>query len=109
MRVLSRRSRWAAGIYLAVCAAVAAFALFPAAPSERLFLILVLVTFPVGAVAWVGGAFLVFIFPPDDTSFAPRVTMFAIWMLFTVAQATLVLTVRHLVRRGPESMETTGR
>lgn len=78
-------------LYVAVCAAVAAVAIFPSDPSAVAYYGLVLVTLPVGIVAatitYLGGILL---FGPDPDGVLARTTMFVCWIgLVTVQMLVL--------------------
>lgn len=91
-RLLSR----AGEAYVALCAALAAVAIFPSEPSAIAYYALMLVTLPVGVVAatatYLGGILL---FGPDPDGIVARTVIFAMWVGLVAAQ---MVAARALLR-----------
>lgn len=86
-RRLLDRAGWA---YVAVCAVVAAVAIFPSEPSITAFYGLVLITLPIGVVAATITYFGSLLLGPDSDGVVVRTAFFVCWVLLVVAQMLAV-------------------
>jgi hypothetical protein len=90
-------------VYVALCSALAALAIFPAEPNANAYYVLVLLTLPVGIyaamISYIGGVLL---FGPDQDGFVPRAVIFCVWVGLITAQMLFARALLH-ARRGTAS------